>query len=285
MRALRLSIAIPERSDAVFPVMPTGSRIRLGRSAACEVRIPHPSVAPCHGEFLAPPAAGGSWTFQAAVEGPGAWVHGRRLRPGERVTIDDGVELGVGRCLVTFRLLAERALEGSSPGLAADDFHERLGEVQASPRLPAPGSVDWALVVVNGPQRGRVVSLGPGTGRVVVGRSRRCDVTLVDPRISRRHAFLGMRGGRLWLRDAGGVGGVVVNGRRCRHRAQLAMGDLVDLGGTRLEVRQVGGGRGGSAPGGRAGSAGPTWEIVDPVGLALGVFGIAVGVAGAGWFF
>ena len=69
--------------------------------------------------------------------------------------------------------------------------------------------------------------------RTVIGRSKDCDVQLVDPNVSRRHAELRQEGAAYWLVDLDSTNGVVVNGRRLK-RAKLESGDTVTLGSTEL---------------------------------------------------
>ena len=64
----------------------------------------------------------------------------------------------------------------------------------------------------------------------LVGRSSACDVVLRDPLISRRHALVSVRGGRVSIRDLGSTNGVAVNGVRVA-TARLHPGDLVSFGG------------------------------------------------------
>jgi hypothetical protein len=69
--------------------------------------------------------------------------------------------------------------------------------------------------------------------RVLVGRSRDCDVVLADPNISRRHAEL-RPGRRGWaITDLGSTNGIKVNGRRVSE-ALLEPGDRITLGVTEL---------------------------------------------------
>jgi Protein of unknown function (DUF3662)/FHA domain len=72
--------------------------------------------------------------------------------------------------------------------------------------------------------------------RVVIGRSRECDIQISDPNVSRRHAELRREGKAFWLVDLGSTNGVDVNGRR-QHRAKLNDGDRVTLGTTELTFR------------------------------------------------
>jgi hypothetical protein len=69
--------------------------------------------------------------------------------------------------------------------------------------------------------------------RVVVGRSRECDVVVSDPNVSRRHIEL-RRGERGWAAvDLGSTNGMKVNGRRVGH-AELDPGDRITVGVTDL---------------------------------------------------
>jgi hypothetical protein len=69
--------------------------------------------------------------------------------------------------------------------------------------------------------------------RLVLGRSRDCDIQITDPNVSRRHAELRQEGAAFWLVDLGSTNGIDVNGRR-KARVKLADGDRVTLGTTEL---------------------------------------------------
>jgi pSer/pThr/pTyr-binding forkhead associated (FHA) protein len=78
---------------------------------------------------------------------------------------------------------------------------------------------DLALGRIGEPEARRVVGLKRfGTGpscRIVLGRSRSCDVTLDEcPSVSRRHAELSLRAGTWTLRDLGSRNGTWLGARR-----------------------------------------------------------------------
>jgi hypothetical protein len=75
--------------------------------------------------------------------------------------------------------------------------------------------------------------------RIVLGRSRDCDIQLTDPNVSRRHAEVRQEGEGYWLVDLGSTNGVEVNGRRVQ-RSRLSNGDTFTLGSTDVEF-SVGG--------------------------------------------
>jgi hypothetical protein len=67
--------------------------------------------------------------------------------------------------------------------------------------------------------------------RVVLGRSRECDIQVEDPNVSRRHAELRQEGSSYWIVDLDSTNGVEVNGRRVK-RAKLENGDTFTVGST-----------------------------------------------------
>jgi len=94
-------------------------------------------------------------------------------------------------------------------------------------RLEPEPSITRALLVGEG--RRTVL----GGERVVLGRSRECDVVLNDPNVSRQHAELRRDGSHWTVFDLGSTNGVKVNRRRVE-QATLEDGDTITLGITDL---------------------------------------------------
>ena len=91
-----------------------------------------------------------------------------------------------------------------------------------------------SLNVVAGPAGGRTLEL---SGALVIGRGEQGEGSLGgDPDLSRRHARIFEQDGRLLIEDLGSTNGTLVNGRRVAGPTEIRPGDLVDLGGSRLEV-------------------------------------------------
>jgi hypothetical protein len=67
--------------------------------------------------------------------------------------------------------------------------------------------------------------------RVVLGRSRDCDIQVEDPNVSRRHAELRQEGASYWIVDLESTNGIEVNGHRVK-RAKLDSGDTFTVGST-----------------------------------------------------
>ena len=80
---------------------------------------------------------------------------------------------------------------------------------------------------------GRVVPVT--TSRVVVGRSRECDVRVDDGNVSRRHCEVAQESPTTWVVfDLGSTNGTEVNGRKVSRRTRLDDGDRITVGGTEL---------------------------------------------------
>ena len=67
--------------------------------------------------------------------------------------------------------------------------------------------------------------------RVVLGRSRECDIQIEDSNVSRRHAELRQEGTAYWIVDLDSTNGIEVNGRSVK-RAKLEPGDSFTVGET-----------------------------------------------------
>jgi hypothetical protein len=67
--------------------------------------------------------------------------------------------------------------------------------------------------------------------RILLGRSRECDIQVEDPNVSRRHAELRQEGSTYWIVDLDSTNGIEVNGRRVK-RAKLDPGDTFTVGST-----------------------------------------------------
>ena len=74
---------------------------------------------------------------------------------------------------------------------------------------------------------------------LTIGRARDVEVVLADPLVSRRHARLAARGGRLVLSDLESTNGTRVNGEAVRE-VVVGVGDQIELGASRLEIVPAG---------------------------------------------
>lgn len=83
------------------------------------------------------------------------------------------------------------------------------------------------------------IQVGP-TGTLLVGRTPDNDLSIDHPLISRHHVRFNRSGSRWTVTDLGSTNGTYVNGQRITAPASLAIGDVVDLGGSRLVLLESG---------------------------------------------
>jgi len=88
--------------------------------------------------------------------------------------------------------------------------------------------MDAKLIVVGGKADNRAIRLKLPT---VIGRSKRADLTVAHPMISRKHCELYERDGLLMIRDLGSLNGTIVGGRKIeeaplRPEAQFTVGPV-----------------------------------------------------------
>lgn len=104
----------------------------------------------------------------------------------------------------------------------------------ADPRRPFAGT----LHVLDGPDRGRVWRLSPGTH--LLGLSPQCDLSVTDPEVSRWHCMVAVtsdasgRPGRVTVEDRGSEGGTEVDGSPAGRPSVLAPGSTIVIGRTTL---------------------------------------------------
>jgi hypothetical protein len=150
-------------------------------------------------------------------------------RPQIEFHTDDRLELGEFGIQAQLLGAPEEDPEVAEAGPSAGDFGHTMvysPDREARPLEPAPDRRQ-ALLIAEG--RRNVLS----GDRVMVGRSRECDVVVSDANGSRRHIEL-RRGERGWAAvDLGSTNGMKVNGRRLGH-AELEPGDRITIGITDL---------------------------------------------------
>jgi hypothetical protein len=144
-------------------------------------------------------------------------------RPQIEFQTDD--RLDVGEFGIQAQLLGELEGEPAEAGPSAGDFGHTMvySPDRAARQLEPIPDRRQALLVSEG--RRNMLS----GERVMIGRSRECDIVVNDPNVSRRHIEL-RRGERGWAAvDLGSTNGMKINGRRVSH-AELEPGDRITIG-------------------------------------------------------
>ncbi|HEV7669424.1 MAG TPA: FHA domain-containing protein [Thermoanaerobaculia bacterium] len=86
-----------------------------------------------------------------------------------------------------------------------------------------PESTLWRLDLP-----GRSVALFEG--EITLGRSRGCGIVLADPCISRVHALVAVRSGRVYVQDLRSSNGTFVDGERISGEREITEGDRIAIG-------------------------------------------------------
>ena len=156
-----------------------------------------------------------------------------------RVLLETDDDLAVGEFGIATRMVQPRRAQR-----AAD---EPEGQVEPGatmiykPKTP-PQATEAASPVELGVEREVAVLTWEGRTlrvdkrRVLLGRSRECDIQVEDPNVSRRHAELRQEGSTYWIVDLDSTNGIEVNGRRVK-RSKLESGDIFTVGSTDVTFR------------------------------------------------
>ena len=158
-----------------------------------------------------------------------------------RVLMETDTDLEVGEFGIATRMVQPDRRRAGAEGEPAPDVAPGATMIYK----PAPASVPTQAVSAEelGLDAELVTLSFDGTRyevkqpRVVIGRSRECDIQLSDTNVSRRHAELRQEGASYWIVDLGSTNGVEVNGKRVK-RAKLSDGDTITVGSTEVRFSQ-----------------------------------------------
>lgn len=160
---------------------------------------------------------------------------GLALTSRPQIDLETDERLGLGEFGIQAQLLGglgedEEAPEAEGAPSAGDFGHTMVYSPTAAPRVePGPATTGSRQALLVGQDKRNVLS----GSRVLMGRSRECDIMVNDPNVSRRHAELRSEGGRWTVVDLGSTNGIKVNGRRVDQH-ELTDGDKLTLGVTDL---------------------------------------------------
>jgi hypothetical protein len=155
---------------------------------------------------------------------------GLALTSRPQIDLETDERLGLGEFGIQAQLLGglgeEEAEEAGAAPSAGDFGHTMVYSPTSAPRVePGPSTTGSRQALLVGQDKRNVLS----GSRVLMGRSRECDIMVNDPNVSRRHAELRSDGGRWSVVDLGSTNGIKVNGRRTEQR-ELSDGDKLTLG-------------------------------------------------------
>jgi len=144
----------------------------------------------------------------------GTFVNGERISTPTTVRLGDVVSVGgVELDIISAELDVDKTFVLSGAAL-----------------LEAGGG--WRLKAGSGIEKGQVIPL---SGVMEVGRALECDISILEPSLSRRHAEFEVRNGDLMLTDLGSSNGTYVNGEKVQE-IQLSDKDVVQFQNVRFTV-------------------------------------------------
>jgi hypothetical protein len=151
-----------------------------------------------------------------------------------RVLLETDDDLALGEFGIATRMVQPKrgkAAGGEPPGQA------EVGQTMIYKPKAAPQATEAASAEDLGVERQVAVLTWDGQTkrvdkrRILLGRSRECDIQVEDANVSRRHAELRQEGASYWIVDLDSTNGIEVNGQRV-HRAKLDSGDSFTVGST-----------------------------------------------------
>jgi hypothetical protein len=168
--------------------------------------------------------------------------HARRegyaLLTAPRVLFESDDDLSMGEFGIATRMVQpehRRRAEGEPEGEAAPGqtmiYRPDPAATEAVPPTVLGLDAEPAALLWNGDRREL------DKRRLLIGRSRECDIQLSDANVSRRHAEIRQEGPTFWVVDLDSTNGIEVNGRRLK-RAKLEDGDRLVMGSTEMTFRR-----------------------------------------------
>ena len=200
--------------------------VRVGRAEDCDFCVLHPSVAPHHATLE---QRGGLFLLWDEGSEGGTFLEGvGRLAPRVEHVVRSGSVVRLGAVMLELRFDAG-AGESSSRGTMK--LASRLVD-EALARNDGRGVI---LSVREGPGRRKKLRLREG-GSYVVGRGRDADMRLEDLDVSRHHARVSLRDGKVFVLDLGSSNGTYLDAARLERETESVWpaDSLLRLGGTSL---------------------------------------------------
>lgn len=238
-------------------------KLTVGRSPRCDLTLEAPAVSRRHAVLV---EHGGNWMLIDTGSTTGTFAGAERARC-IQLAEDQWARIGPAYFWLDRSadgaaappVETENPLPSSADILGPGSLRSLAVEeplLQALPRERArPESEDGPRVVVSDLEGALVDHVRlMGREKLTVGRSRRCDLTVADPAVSRLHCVLYLEGERWCIADADSSGGTRVEGR-LMHRRRLEDHMLARIGSHLLRVE--GSRLGSGAVEGEAGPASP----------------------------
>ncbi|MFT4712716.1 MAG: pSer/pThr/pTyr-binding forkhead associated (FHA) protein [Candidatus Azotimanducaceae bacterium] len=199
-----LKIQFRDGSSDAVRLAPPG--ITIGQGNVNDIVIDEPGVNGFHADLK---VEANQVTISDVNTGSGTYVNGEKILAPMPIRAGDSIRVGS----VELEIIEEN-LSGGAKTL-----------VLSGTALLEMGSGGWALVANSGPEKGQII---PIKDRTEIGRALECDISILEPSLSRKHAEIYIENGDLIIQDLGSVNGTYVNAKKV-DKHSLKDGDVLQF--------------------------------------------------------
>lgn len=225
---LQVVMSIPGKDPRDFEYEFDQDRISIGRDAQNDIQVPLSTVSRAHCILV---SDNREWYLEDLKSTHGTKHNGKVVGQGGKKLMRDGDVIELVHFKMTFHAEKQRSREYSvekTEALARKMVEEVLAQIGTE------GAQMPYLRVMNGPEEGKKLNIGPDIAEATIGRGTDCDFQINDANVSRRHAIIRRDWNEITVEDAGSKNGVVVNERRITKPSALRDADEIALGAMKL---------------------------------------------------
>lgn len=196
------------------PVLLTEPGKTIGKGTINDIVVDQEGVNNFHADLK---VEGDKVTLSDVNTKSGTFLNGDRLSGPTQVRAGDVIRVGE----TEFEIIdAAAATDGKTLVLSGSALAEM-------------GIGGWALVADSGPEKGQVIGINE---KITIGRALDCDLCVLEPGLSRRHAEVEIVEGEMWVRDLGSANGTFINKKQI-NIAQAKDGDRIQFENVAFVVR------------------------------------------------
>ena len=225
---LQVVMSIPGKDPREFEYEFDQDKISIGRDQQNDIQVPLSTVSRSHCTLS---NGNREWYLEDLKSTHGTRHNGKPVGAGGKKLLRDGDVVEMVHFKIIFRAEKQRSQDYSvekTEALARRMVEEVLAQIGSE------GSQMPYLRVMNGPEEGKELNIGPDIAEATIGRGTDCDFQINDANVSRRHAIIRRNWNEITVEDAGSKNGVVVNDRRITKPSALRDADEIMLGAMKL---------------------------------------------------
>lgn len=225
---LQVVMTIPGKDPREFEYEFDQDRISIGRDQNNDIQVPLSTVSRAHCVFS---YENREWYLEDLKSTHGTKHNAKVVGQGGKKLLRDLDVVELVHFKITFHAEKQRSEDYSAEkteALARKMVEEVLAQIgNDANAMPY-------LRVMNGPEEGKKLPIGPEIAEATIGRGTDCDFQINDANVSRRHAIIRRDWNDITIEDAGSKNGVVINDRRITRPTALRDRDEIMLGAMRL---------------------------------------------------